>query len=393
MKNHPRTVLIIMAYLAFVALGMPDGLLGVAWPSIRDSFSVPLDSAGLLLSAFVAGYLISSISSGPLVSRMGIGKLLAASCAVTGTGLIGYTVAPHWWMMILLGSVAGLGAGAIDSGLNAYAAAHFNAGLMQWLHACYGIGITLGPVIMTSALTFMHSWRAGYLIVGGFQIVLSVCFVFMIPVWNQRTEKTKTSKKKTASDYRTPLTETLRVPGVWLSMLLFLLYAGCEVSFGTWAYILLTDARGAHPELAGLLVGGYWASFTAGRISAGVLAKHTGMNQLVTINLVTAFCLTALLWWNPLPLASLLAVPLTGLAIAPIFPALVSETSGRVGTRFSANTIGMQMAASALGIALVPGVTGVLARQLSLEMIPVSLMILLAALLGLHIVSAKSCSA
>ncbi len=149
--HYPKISLVILAFIAFIALGMPDGLLGVAWPSIRTSFSVPLDAIGMFLPVTVAGYLTSSFLSGPLISRWGIGKVLTASCALTGLALVGYTLVPVWWMMVMLGILAGLGAGAIDAGINSYVAAHFGEGLMQWLHASYGIGITLGPIIMTIA--------------------------------------------------------------------------------------------------------------------------------------------------------------------------------------------------------------------------------------------------
>lgn len=392
MKEHSHIVLIIMAYVAFIALGMPDGLLGVAWPSIRTSFSVPLDSVGLLLSAAVVGYLISSISSGPLVTRFGVGNILAWSCALTGAGLIGYALVPYWWMVILLGIVAGLGAGAIDAGLNSYAAANFNDGLMQWLHASYGIGITLGPIIMTSTLTIMNSWRVGYIIVGGFQILLSICFVLMLPMWNQKKDNNKNDGSKLLTDYKTPLGETFRQPRVWLSIVIFFLYTGSEMSLGIWAYIFLIDSRGINPDLAGLLVGSYWAAFTIGRIFAGIIAKLIGMNRLMTYSLITAFLGAVLLWWNPLKIISLSTIPLIGLAIAPIFPALVSRTSERVGIRFSANTIGMQMAAGGLGTAIVPSIVGILAHRISLEFIPICMMILFIVLLGLHLFSVKSLS-
>ena len=133
-KTYPKISLVILSYVAFIALGMPDGLLGVAWPSIRAGFSLPLEAVGMLLTASVTGYMTSSFLSGPLVTRLGVGRVLAASCALTGVGLIGYTLVPEWWMMVLLGVMAGLGAGAIDAGLNTYVAAHFGEGLMQWLH-------------------------------------------------------------------------------------------------------------------------------------------------------------------------------------------------------------------------------------------------------------------
>jgi MFS family permease len=185
-KGTSKLSPILLAYVAFIALGMPDGLLGVAWPSMRVDFSIPLDSLGILLSAVVIGHMTSSFLSGTLIARLGVGNLLTFGCALIGSALVGYTLVPSWWMMVLLGVLAGLGAGAIDAGLNTFFAAHFNEGLMQWLHASYGIGVTLGPMIMTIALTTLNSWRVGYRAVGGFQIALATCFVLTLPMWRQK---------------------------------------------------------------------------------------------------------------------------------------------------------------------------------------------------------------
>ena len=168
--------LILLIFVAFIALGMPDGLLGVGWPSIRASFNVPIDALGALLFVSMIGYLTSSFLSGELTRRWGVGRLLIVSCALTGAGLIGYTLVPQWWMMVALGLAAGMGAGGIDSSLNAYVARHYSAGLMQWLHASYGVGITAGPLIMTAALTNFQNWRLGYLLVGAVQVVLAITF-------------------------------------------------------------------------------------------------------------------------------------------------------------------------------------------------------------------------
>lgn len=382
--SYPHLGLVILAYLAFVALGMPDGLLGVAWPAIQASFSIPLDAVGWLLSAVVTGYLTSSFLSGPFIARLGVGKLLALSCAMTGAGLIGYTLVPAWWMMVLLGVAAGLGAGAIDSGLNAYVAAHFGAGVMQWLHACYGVGVTLGPIIMTAALTTFDSWRIGYRIVGGLQIALAACFVLTLPMWTQAPAHHDSDEPRRLTDYKTPLAETLRQFRVWLSASLFFFYVGAEATLGTWAYTLLVKSRGIDPEVAGLWVSGYWAMFTLGRIVAGVFAKRVGINFLVQGGLVAALFGAALLWWNPTNAANLVAVALIGFTIAPIFPALMSGTAERVGVHHAANTIGMQMAATGLGIALIPSLVGILADHISLEVIPVSLIILFIGLLAIY---------
>jgi fucose permease len=383
-KARSKFGLILLAYIAFIALGMPDGLLGVAWPSIRADFSIPLDSLGILLFASVTGYMTSGFLSGPLIARMGVGNVLAASCALTGTGLIGYTLMPAWWMMVLLGVVAGLGAGAIDAGLNTYVAAHFGEGLMQWLHASYGIGVTLGPIIMTIALNTLNSWRVGYRVVGSFQLALAACFVLTLGMWDKKEASVGSKEPKRLTDYKTPLSLTLRQSGVWLSALLFFVYVGAEVSLGTWTYSLLTESRGIDPTAAGLWSGSYWATFTIGRVLAGLYAKKAGVNLLVQGSLVGALLGAALLVWNPSHIINLVAVALIGFSIAPIFPALMSGTSRRVGAKFAANTIGMQMTASGLGTAIIPSILGVLARRFSLEIIPICLGVVFLALFGFY---------
>jgi fucose permease len=389
-RQYPKIGLVILAYVAFIGLGMPDGLLGVAWPSIRGGFSIPLDSIGMLLTAGVIGYMTSSFVSGPVITRIGVGRVLAASCAMTGVALFGYTFVPEWWMMVLLGVVAGLGAGAVDAGLNTYVAAHFSEGLMQWLHASWGIGITLGPIIMTMGLTASDTWYTGYRIVGGLQLALALCFVLTLSMWNdgEKTSENKDEPKK-LTDYKTPMGDTLRQPQVWVSISLFFMYVGAEGALGTWIYTLLTESRGIDSTMAGFWAGSYWATFTVGRIVAGLFAKRAGIHLLVTGGLIGALIGASLLIWNPSEAVNLLAVAVIGFSIAPIFPAMMSGTSARVGERFAANTIGMQMAATGLGTAVIPSLMGVLARQVSLEVIPVMLLAVYAGLFGLYMLANK----
>jgi len=388
-KQYPNIGLVILAFIAFVALGLPDGLLGVGWPSVRDGFGVPLDAIGFLLMASVAGYMTSSFFSGWMLSHIGVGHILAASCFLTGSALIGYTLVPQWWMMIFLGVFAGLGAGAIDAGLNTYVAAHFSEGLMQWLHASWGVGITIGPIIMTIGLTSMNSWRFGYRLVAIFQFVLAVCFVLTLPMWrNNKTVPTGDLEKK-LTDYKTPMAETLRQPKVWLSVLLFFLYVGAETAMGTWIYTLLTESRGVSEKLAGFFAGSYWFTFTIGRIVAGLFARRMGVNKLVISGILGALLGAGLLIWNPSVLVNVLAVAIIGLSIAPIFPAMMSGTRVRVGDYYAANTIGMQMTATGFGTAVIPGLMGVLARRLSLEVIPISLLAVYAGLLAAYLLAIR----
>lgn len=390
MRRHPRLGLILLAFVAFIALGLPDGLLGVGWPSIRASFAIPLDAIGMLLATVVAGYMVSSFFSGLLLARLGVGRMLAASCLLTGVALIGYTLVPQWWMMVLLGVFAGLGAGAIDAGLNTYVAAHFGEGLMQWLHASWGVGVTVGPLIMTLGLTTLNSWRPGYQIVGVFQLALAACFALTAAMWaqGQRDGPADEGAEKRLTDYKTPMSETLRQPRVWLSVALFFLYVGAETALGTWTYTLLTESRGVDLALAGFFAGSYWFTFTIGRIVAGTIAARTGVSRLVLGGLVGALLGALLLIWNPSEIVNLAAVAVIGLAIAPIFPALMSGTEARVGRRHAANTIGMQMTATGFGVAVIPSLMGVLAQQLSLEVIPICLLAVYASLLGLYLLTA-----
>lgn len=386
-KYYPRLGLVILAFVAFIALGLPDGLLGVGWPSIRTGFSIPLDAIGMLLIAGTTGYMTSSFLSGFLLSRAGVGRVLAVSCLLTGLALIGYTLVPQWWMMVLLGVFAGLGAGAIDAGLNTYVAAHFGEGLMQWLHASWGVGITLGPIIMTLGLTTLNTWRFGYRMVGGFQIALAACFILTLAMWNQKDAPAGGESEKKLTDYKTPLGETLRQPQVWLSVMLFILYVGAEGGLGTWTYTLLTESRGVNETLAGFFAGSYWFTFTIGRIVAGMVARRVGIHKLVLGGLAGALLGAGLLVWNPTEAANVIAVAIIGVSIAPIFPAMMSGTSGRVGDHFAANTIGMQMAAAGLGMTVIPSLMGVLARRISLEIIPIFLLVVYVALLGVYVLT------
>ena len=383
--------LLLLAYIAFISLGLPDGLLGVAWPSIRANFGLPLDALGLLLIASTSGYLTSSFFSGALMKKLGVGGLLAVSCFFTGASLLGYTLAPGYWLIVFLGIFAGLGAGAIDAGINTYIASEHSEGLMQWLHASFGVGITLGPIIMTVGLNIFESWRWGYVVVGAAQVTLALIFGLSRHLWkrgNQAAEEAASADRK-LMDFQTPMTETMRQPRVWLSVALFFLYTGVELTLGVWAYSLLTEGRGIAPQVAGLVAGSYWGMFTVGRILAGLYTHRVKTETIVRFSLVGALIGAALVWWNPSDVVSLIGIALTGFAVAPIFPGLMSGTGARVGNQHAANTIGMQISGAGLGGMALPSLAGVLADSISLEVIPVYLSAAIALLLVLYLASHK----
>jgi fucose permease len=386
-RTTSRIGLIVLTYIAFIALGLPDGLIGVGWPSMRAGFQIPLDALGALMFISAIGYFASSFFSGKLISLLGVGGLLIASCGLTGLALIGYTLVPEWWMLVMLGIVSGVGAGGIDAGLNTYVVDNFHEGLMQWLHASYGIGITLGPILMTIGLNQLNTWRAGYFAVGVFQLLLGLSFVFTIRMWNQKKAKSGAGEKKRISEYKTSYAETFQQPAVWLSILLFVIYVGAEISLGTWAYTLLTESRGISTRIAGYLSGSYYATFAIGRILAGFYAKKIGVKTLVQGSILGALLGVVLLWINISDVVSVIGVAMVGFSIAPIFAALVSGTPDRVEPRFAANTIGMQISSGGIGAATIPPLVGVAARYISLEAIPACLFILFVTLYVLFLVS------
>jgi fucose permease len=382
-KSQSRIGLILLAFIAFISLGLPDGLLGVAWPSLRREFGMPLDAIGFMLFAGMFGYLSSSFFSGKIVSRLGVGKLLAVSCFLTGGALVGYTLAPSYWVIVGLSLFSGLGAGAIDAGLNTYIAANHGEGLMQWLHASFGVGVTLGPIIMTTAVNGFGQWRLGYLVVGVAQLTLATCFFLTAAMWQQETPAA-TAQESKLTDYKTSLRETIRQRGTWMSILLFFIYTGIELAFGHWSYTLLTESRGVAPETAGLVAGSYWGMFTVGRILAGLYAKRINAHQILQFGLFSALAGGLLVVWNPSQTVSLIGIAIVGFSVAPIFPALVSTTRNRVEAKHIANTIGIQISAAGFGGTVMPTIAGILGRRTSLEAIPVFLVILIIILIAVY---------
>lgn len=360
-------LLIGLAYLGFVSIGFPDGLLGVAWPSIRAFFHLPLDALGALLVMFTTGYLLSSFSSGWLLAHLNVGALLALSCLATALSLFGYALTPWWWLMAALGVLAGLGAGAIDAGLNTFAAMHFSARMVNWLHASYGIGASSGPLLMSSMLNAQYPWQWGYGLVGLGQLLLAVCFGLTQRRWpaaNAAQESQIAAPVPATSSRR-----TLRLPVVWLSIAVFFVYTGLEAAAGAWSFSLFTEARGVSTMTAGTWVSVYWGSLTIGRFLAGVVVHVVSVQRLLRLCILGMALGATLLWLNLASGSSFLGLALMGLSCAPIFPSLIATTPERLGAAHTANGVGFQIAAAVLGQSILPSLVGLLARHHSLEVV------------------------
>lgn len=366
----PARGLVGLASLAFVSLGLPDGLLGVAWPSMRADYGLPLDALGPLLAAFTSGYVTTSFAGGRLLARLGLGALLAASCVLTGTSLLGYALAAHWWVVVAFGFVAGLGAGGIDTGINTYAAERHGPGMLNWLHACYGVGAAGGPAIMTAVLAATLPWQRGYALVGIAQLALATAFVATLRAWDTGAPRAAGS---VSVDAGAPLASTLRMPTAQLGVAIFFAYTGLELATGTWAYTVLTEGRGVAVTTAGPWITCYWVGLTTGRV-LGALALRTRPVATVLHATVTLLVASLALFAAALPAPSdLVALVLAGAAAGPIFPSLIATTPMRVGTRHAANAIGIQIAAAALGQSLVPSLLGVIGRRHGLDALTLAL--------------------
>jgi fucose permease len=360
-------MLLAIALVAFVSLGLPDGVLGVAWPSIRRSFGLPQTQLGALLASAMVGYLASSFSSGAVVARLGVGRVLLWSSALMVVNSLAYALAPTWVVMVAASVLAGLGAGAIDAGINAFAATRFSPRLVSWLHASYGVGAMLGPLLMTGVLTSGLAWRWGYAIIGLVLAAMAASFLLTIRLWD--LARPEPGSRDAVRGPAARLLDTLARPRVWLNIALFFVYTGLEVSTGQWSYSLFTEARGVAPGVAGIWVAVYWAGLTAGRIVSGAIASRVPGDALLRLGTIGSVFAALLIWWEPGMSSSFLGLAVLGFALAPIFPTLIALTPTRLGPSHATSAIGFQVAAAYLGTAAIPGLTGVLAGHWGLAVI------------------------
>jgi fucose permease len=374
-----RAALVVLSFLGFASLGLPDGVLGVAWPRIRRDFELPLDALGALLVSTTAGYVTASCLAGALLARISLGALLALSCLATGLTLFGYAAAPLWAALVALGVTAGLGAGAIDAGINAFAATHFAPRTLHWLHAAYGLGTTTGPMLMTVMLTGGFAWQSGYVVIGGVQVALALGFALTVGVWPRPTGPPARATATAAA-----LHETLRLPAAQLGALAFFLYLGVEATAGAWLYSLLEEGRGAPMVAAGSAVSLYWGGLMVGRIAFGVAPRAWRPEVLLPRCIAAVAVAAGVLAIDLGTTASLAAGAGLGVSAAPIFPALIGATPARVGPAHTANAVGVQVGAAALGQSGLPALAGMLAARGGLEVVPLALLALSLALLAVN---------
>lgn len=356
---------VIIAYLSFIALGLPGGLLGVAWPSIRDTFGVDQAALGTLLFTTTAGYLTASIFNGRIIIRLGVGKTLLLATTLITAGLLGMGTAGGWWVLIAIGLVVGLGQGMVDAGANLYFANNFNARLMNWLHASFGLGAALGPLLMTELFRLEQSWRVGYFVIAAVHLGMVVLFLMTLKEWQNPAPVEHSGSSPSGPS----IFASLRQPAVILGVVLFFVFTGMESTAGNWGYTMLTESRKVDIITAGQWISFYWWSFTLGRLVFGFIGDRVALRTAIWTCMFLMLGGAVLLTLNLGDIPSFLGLIILGFALAPIFPLMMTATPQRLGAEHATNAIGFQVGAAGLGIAASPALAGVIASTTSLEAI------------------------
>lgn len=363
--GNKKKLLISISFIAFISLGLPDGLLGIAWPFISDKIGVPLEKLGFILMAFVAGYLTASLSNSKISSHISLGWILSLSCMLTGMSLIVFTWVDGLFFLLVAAYFLGTGGGAIDTSLNIFASANFSPSVVNWLHAFFGIGATSGPLLLTWLFTQDQSWTRGYIIVGIIQLSLGFIFLSTIPLW--KDNQTTTTDPKAAS-----FQESIQQPMAFLSILVFFLYTGFEIGVGQWLYTILTQSRNIPEDTGGIWVSTYWGSLTLGRIFFGFVLRKSSTSKVLSLGTFGIVLGSMLLYWDFSSTVSFFSVALIGLSCAPIFPSMIALASTLFRARYAPTLISFQISAAMIGGALLPASSGFLAEHFGLEIISLS---------------------
>ena len=375
-------LLLIIIYISFISLGLPDALLGSAWPSMYTEFNVPISYAGGISMIISFGTIVSSLQSDRLTKKLGTGKVTAISVALTAVALYGFSISHSYRLLCLWAIPYGLGAGSVDASLNNYVALHYESRHMSWLHCMWGVGASVGPYIMGYILTSGQSWNKGYLVIAILQAALTLILIFSLPLWQNRAQTL--SDKQGDSAKALTLKEIVRIPGAKEVMVCFFCYCALEQTAGLWASSYLTLYRGVSAETAARFASLFYIGITAGRAVSGFLTmklNDTGMTRLGQGLIGLGIFILLLPFGQQL---SLLGFIVIGLGCAPIYPCIIHSTPAHFGADKSQAIIGVQMASAYVGSCLMPPVFGLIANSLTISLLPVFLIIILVLMIIMH---------
>lgn len=365
-------LLLAIIYLAFISLGLPDSLLGSAWPSMYGDLHVPVSYAGIISMIITGGTILSSLFSNKLIKKFGTGWVTAVSVAMTAAALMGFSFSGSFWQLCLWGIPYGLGAGSVDAGLNSFVALHYKSRHMSWLHCFWGVGATAGPYIMGLCLTNGLKWNSGYRVIGIIQLCLVAFLLLSLPLWKF---KETFNGENAAVHNEIGLKDTMKLPGAKPILMAFFCYCAVETTAGLWAGSFMVLSKGIEKETAAKWVALFYLGITIGRLLGGFITDRVGDKYMVRLGqgiILAGTLLLILPFGRTLTLIGLIFV---GLGCAPVYPCLLHETPQNFGVENSQAIMGMQMAFAYVGSTLMPPIFGFVAQSGNAGVYPFYLMI------------------
>ncbi|AGA65598.1 MFS transporter [Brachyspira pilosicoli] len=372
-------LLLSIIYLSFISLGLPDALLGSAWPSMYKEFNVAISYAGIISMIISVGTIISSLQSDRLTKKFGAGKITAFSVAMTAAALFGFSITHSYLFLCVWAIPYGLGAGSVDASLNNYVALHYESKHMSWLHCMWGIGATIGPYIMGYAIT-NNNWNAGYRYISIMQIVLTAILFFSLPLWNKNDKENKEKiNTKTLS-----LIEIIKIKGAKEIMICFFCYCALEATTGLWASSYLNIYKGVDIKTAASFGSLFYIGITIGRAISGFITMKLNDNQMIVLGESLILIGIILMIIPTVNTVSLIGFIITGLGCAPIYPSIIHSTPYNFGAENSQAIIGVQMASAYIGTLAMPPLFGYIANHISISLLPFYLILILALMFIMH---------
>lgn len=383
-------LLLAVIYLSFISLGLPDALLGSAWPTMYQEFHVPVSYAGILSMTIAGGTIISSLQSDRLTKKFGSGKVTAFSVLMTAVALFGFSISSSFWMLFLWAIPYGLGAGSVDASLNNYVALHYESRHMSWLHCMWGVGASVGPYIMSFVLTNGQSWNMGYRYISIIQIVLTAMIMISLPLWKNRSSEEITGIDSNVSENTNPdkvlsLKEIFAIPGAKPLLLMFFCYCALEQTAGLWASSYMVLKHGLDVKTAAGYGSLFYVGITIGRAISGFITMKLNDNQMIRLGQALVLLGIALMF---LPLGhqvALVGLIIVGLGCAPIYPCVIHSTPANFGADKSQAIIGVQMASAYVGTLAMPAIFGFVANHISAALFPFYLLLILALMFSMHV--------
>ncbi len=377
------TLLLVLIYICFISLGLPDSLLGSAWPVLHEEICVPMSYAGIISMVICLGTILSSLFSDRLLRKFGTGKVTAVSVMLTAIGLFGFSISTRFWMLILWAVPYGLGAGGVDAILNNYVALHYKAQHMSWLHCMWGVGASISPYIMSFSLVRLDGWSYGYLIVAVIQAVLCAFIFISLPVW-KKAERADSSSDIQEQSPPLSFREIFSIKNAIPCFLMFFGYCALELTTSLWVSSYLVQKWEFAPEVAAGLASMYYLGLTFGRFVNGFLAMKLGDHFLIRMGLGIISVGIILLFIPASSIFALIGFILIGLGCAPVYPCIIHMTPDVFGRDKSQAMIGVQMAFAYVGFLVMPPLFGLIAEHISISLLPVYLFILLACIIFMH---------